>query len=255
MFPTINIGPLALQSYGLILLIGLWIGLWLADRLSDPTEISSDILYNSVGISLVAALIGARLVYVMQNFEAFRNDLISILSLNYNLLDPWGAAVTGVLVLIIYLQRSNTQALVYLDTLTPLLATMLIALPLANLAVGSDYGVPVDLPWAINLWGAERHPTQVYQTIFGIGILIWLLITNQNLQNRVPGQVFFDFIALTSLGIILIGAFRAEQNLLFGRFRISQVTAWIVLAISLGASGYLRNSQRAITNTPKLQEG
>lgn len=243
MFPTINIGPVALQANGLILLLGLWLGLWFAERLLGPIKgVSSDNLYNGVGLTLIAALIGGRLVYVFQHFEAFRNDLLSILSLNYNLLDPWGAAVVGILALVIYIQRKGIGLLLYLDAITPLLAVLFIAVPFANLAVGSGYGTPTTLPWAINLWGAQRHPTQIYQMVFGLGVVIWLIASRRKTSNMMPGRQFFVFLGITSLGMILIETYRADQLLILANLRSGQLFAWLLLAVSLLATGYLRYS-------------
>lgn len=243
MFPTLNIGPVALQANGLILLVGLWLGLWLSERLLEPNgSVSSENLYNGVGIALIAALIGGRLVYVFQHFEAFRNDLLSILSLNYNLLDAWGAAAVGLLALLIYLQRNNIGLLTYLDALTPFFAVMFVAVPFANLAVGTGYGTPTSLPWAIDLWGAPRHPTQIYQMVFGLGVLIWLIASRRNKRNAVPGMDFFVYLGITSFGMIVLETFRADQSLVLTNLRSGQITAWLLLAVSLLISGYLRFS-------------
>jgi len=52
-----------------------------------------------------------------------------------------------------------------LDALTPGLAAVMIAIGLAHIASGDAFGSPADLPWAIQLWGARRHPTQIYETL------------------------------------------------------------------------------------------
>ena len=46
MFPVINIGPLAIQSFGLIILIGVWLGLSWSERNAAKFEIKSDLIFT-----------------------------------------------------------------------------------------------------------------------------------------------------------------------------------------------------------------
>ena len=82
MFPIIQIGPMALQAPGLILLIGLWIGLILSEKLAVRFNTQPNQIYNLVFTALIAGLIGARLSYILQNIEAFLESPISVFSLN-----------------------------------------------------------------------------------------------------------------------------------------------------------------------------
>lgn len=72
MLPVLQIGPLALQLPGLMLLLGLWMGLSLAEKFSIKRNYPADDLYNLVFITLISAVIGARLGFALQNLEAFR---------------------------------------------------------------------------------------------------------------------------------------------------------------------------------------
>jgi hypothetical protein len=48
MFPILQIGPLAIQVPGLIILAGLWLGLSLAERRAKKRESNPSVLYNLV---------------------------------------------------------------------------------------------------------------------------------------------------------------------------------------------------------------
>ncbi len=50
---------------------------------------------------------------------------------------------------------------------------MMLAVPLANLASGDAFGAPSSLPWAIELWGAARHPVQIYEAV-AAGLILWV---------------------------------------------------------------------------------
>ncbi len=232
MLPILQIGPLSIQTSGLVLLIGLWIGLGLSERYaksfgSDPEEIS-----NLAFSSLIAAILGARLSYALRFPNAFTESPASLLSLNPGLLDPWGALVGALLIALIYGQRKELSLWRSLDSLTPGFATFAIAIAISQLASGEAYGVSTDLPWAINLWGAMRHPSQVYATLAAAAILYYLL-TQKASRKLPPGNFFIEFIALSAGSRLFLEAFRGDSTLLPNGWRVVQVLAWLLLAASL----------------------
>ena len=233
MLPVLNIGPLAIQVPGLVILLGLWLGLSLAERQAPHFGVKANQLYNLVFIALVAGLIGARLAYVLRYPQAFSGNLLSILSLNPGLLDLWGGIATGLVVALLYGQRKNMQFWPTLDALTPTLAVMAIAASLSQLASGAAFGAPTSLPWGIELWGARRHPSQLYEALAGASILMILWPGRFKPQENAPGRYFLLFIALSAGARLFLEAFRGDSVLLPGGLRLAQVLAWIVLAASL----------------------
>ena len=91
MLPILHLGPLAIQTPGLVVLIGVWLGLWLVEKQAAYFKIDSNILSNLVFIGLEVGVIGARIAYIIHYSFAFRSNLTSIFSLNLSLFDPgWG---------------------------------------------------------------------------------------------------------------------------------------------------------------------
>ena len=242
MFPVIQIGPLSLQAPGLILLIGIWIGLTIAERLAPRFGVTPNQLYNLVFIILISGLIGARLSYVLQYFSVFYQSPLNLFSLNPGLLDPLGGAAIGLIVGAIYVNRKQIPTWPALDAISPFLAVMWIALGLSNLASGKAFGVETQLAWGIDLWGATRHPTQVYQMLAGVFILaiIWPRGQATTPGKREPGETFGFFLALSTGAWLIIETFRGDSNLLAGGVRTAQVAAWIGLAISLWFLGWVK---------------
>ncbi len=140
MLPILQIGPLALQTPGLILLIGLWIGLSLAERFAAQQNVDANHLYNLTLIALLAGILGSRVAFAARFPEAFLANPASLISLNPGLLDPLGGLVIGALAATIYGQRVKLPLLQTLDALTPTLATLGISLGLAHLAAGTAFG-------------------------------------------------------------------------------------------------------------------
>lgn len=76
----------------------------------------------------------------------------------------------------------NTKGLVNLLTL--LVAVLGVAVGIAHLAAGSAFGAPTSLPLAIELWGSWRHPTQVYETVVTVLILVAVLYFGSRVSSQ-----------------------------------------------------------------------
>jgi len=229
MLPVLNIGPLAVQTPGLALLIGLWLGLSLAEKFAPRRGVSPTLLYNLVFVGLVSGVIGARLAYLVRYPEAFASSPLSLLSLNPGLLDPSGGLAVGSIAALIYAQRKGMALWPTLDALTPLLMVMGIALGAAHLASGAAFGAKTQLPWAVELWGAQRHPSQAYETLVAGAILV-ILWPGRWSEKTPAGRYFLLFVALSAAARLFLEAFRGDSTLLAGGWRSAQIIAWLALA-------------------------
>jgi len=238
MLPIIQLGPLALQVPGLVLLAGLWLGLSLAERRARRSSYNPADLYNLVFIGLIAGVIGARLSYAATFPDAFSGNMINLVSLNPGLLDPFAGLLIAVAAAAIYMYRKHLSFWRTLDNLTPFFAVMAIAIGISHLASGNAFGKPTDLPWGIHLWGAIRHPSQAYEIIFAILTLIAVLIMDKTRWGQFPGFIFLLFISLTAFSRIFLEAFRGDSFLLANGFRQAQIIAWVILAVCLGLIGW-----------------
>ena len=68
------------------------------------------------------------------------------------------------------------------DIASPALALMMTIVRVGCLLGGCCYGKPTDLPWAVEMHGARRHPTQLYELLFQL-VFFWLL---WYLRDRMP---------------------------------------------------------------------
>lgn len=233
MFPIFQIGPVALQVPGLVLLAGLWIGLTLSERRARRRGEDPGHLYNLVFISLIAGVIGARLSYAATYPNAFTTDPRSLVSLNPGLLDPLAGALIAAAAAAIYLFRKNLPLWSTLDALTPLFAVMGIAIGISHFASGSAFGIPTQVPWGIQLWGATRHPTQIYEIMLAVFTLIVIMFLDRTSWSLTPGNIFLSFISLSAVARLFLEGYRGDSILLDSGFRIAQIISWLVLAACL----------------------
>jgi len=245
MFPIVQIGPVAVQVPGLILLGSLWLGLLLTEKSAKFHTIDSSHLYNLTLITLVSGIIGARVIYVLRYSGAFAGNPLSLISLNPGLLDPAGGVAVGIIAALIYGQRKHMPLFQTLDALVPLFAVVYIGYALANTASGNGFGNITNAPWGIETWGTKRHPVQIYNVIAGIIILLLVWPNRGPLGSiRTAGVTFFAFMGITAFSKVILDAFLATSQVSLFGVRDSQVIAWFLMAISLAVIGWLFHNNR-----------
>jgi len=213
----------------ILIVAAIWVGLYLAEKRSARYGIHNDDLNNVVFFPIIGYLLGGRILYALENLSAFTKNPGSLLSLNLDLFDPFGGLLVAVFVALVYGRRRKLPFWSTLDALTPLFAVFALGQGLAHLASGSAFGKETTLPWGMELWGAVRHPSQVYESL--ASLLILGLLWFQKTDTR-PGFHFLSFTALTSAARLYLEAFRGDSTLILGGFRAAQIVAWTVLALS-----------------------
>lgn len=229
MFPTLQLGPLAVQTPGLILLLAFWFGLWLAEKRSARHGLHPEMLYTLAFVVILAGALGGRLAYVLRFPSAFLASPLSLISWNPGLFDAWGMIAAGSLAALIYGLRKRLPFWRTLDALTPALAVIALGLGLAHLASGNAFGAPTKLPWGVELWGLVRHPSQAYEILAATAILAWVAFRAPGL----PGCLFLEFLAASAAARLFLEAFRGDSIILIGGIRSAQAIAWLIMAAAL----------------------
>jgi phosphatidylglycerol:prolipoprotein diacylglycerol transferase len=183
MFPIINIGPLAVQAGGFILILALFIGLWLTSLFAKNLGTNEEAIENAILIGLLSGLAGGRLGFVLQSPSVIMNNPLAIFSLTPTMIDLTFGVLVGVITIVIFAQKKHLPLWPTLDSLVPLVILLFGAVHLVNFAIGEEYGLPTDLPWGIELWNEIRHPVQIYALILTLMLLLGMLIHTRMLRR------------------------------------------------------------------------
>jgi prolipoprotein diacylglyceryltransferase len=263
--PILQLGPLAIQVPGLVLLLGLWMGLALAEREArrlgplarDPDSpsprLTPDALYNLVLVGLLAGLVAARLAYALRFAAAYRADPLGLLALTPATLAPLEGVLVGLLAMLVYGSRRRLPLGPTLDALAPAVAVLAMALGLAHLASGDAFGAPTSVAWRIYLWDDYRHPTQLYEVLCACLVLgVWWSRARSRPAGRAAragsGRQFVWVVLLFALSRLLIEAFRGDSALTVYGLRVAQLWAWLILAASLYALSRLPASRPSVVS-------
>ena len=231
MYPLLQIGPYALQVPGLILVVSLWLSLNVAEKEADRQNFRPEVIYSLVFFALVAGIVGARLWYVGRYLDTDLDDPLEIVALNTNTLVPLAGIGIGLLVAILYGWRKRLSLRTTLDILAPGFAFFAIGMGLANISSGGAFGAPTDLPWAIYIWDANRHPTQIYEML--LAIVIFTLLWRYRKLSLFPGFIFLAWVTLAALARLFLEAFRGDSVIVAGGIRQPQLAAMGVLLLAL----------------------
>jgi phosphatidylglycerol:prolipoprotein diacylglycerol transferase len=233
MFPYVDLFGAAVAVSPLVILLAIWFGASLSENHAARFKTNQSNVYNLIFLLLFSYLIGGRVSYAVQHPAAFIEDPASLISRNFGLFDPLGGALIAILAAAINGQRKGMTLWPTLDALTPAIMVLLIAIPLANFASGEAFGAPSNLPWAVDLWGASRHPVQIYEALAAAGILIWLWPARLPEGKNTPGTYFFQFVAASAFARLVFEGLRGASPVTLLDLRIPQVAAWLMLATAL----------------------
>jgi phosphatidylglycerol:prolipoprotein diacylglycerol transferase len=231
MLPVLQIGPLAVQLPGLLLLLGVWAGLSLSERSAPRHGVEPNLLSNLVFLGLVVGLVGARLGYAARALDIYLASPLSLVALTPATLSATDGVLAGTLAALVYGQRRGLRLWATLDSLTPGLAVMAVAIGLAHLASGDAFGAPASLPWSVDLWGARRHPSQIYEIVGAASALALTLRLSR--ARASSGVVFLSFTILTAGARLFLEAFRGDSLIVLGGLREAQLVALAVLLLAL----------------------
>ncbi len=231
MLPIIQVGPVAIQIPGLILLAGMWISILLVDREAQRHNLDASSLNNLIFIGLVASILGARLWYAARYSSVYFEDPLSLIALNISTLAPIEGIATGLVAVLIYGQRKKLPLWPTLDALTPSISLFAISIGLSHIASGAAFGAPTDLPWAIELWGALRHPTQIYETI--AATIVFMVVMHQRTRSRFSGYLTLTWVVLFASSRLFIEAFRGDSIIALGSLRTAQLISLAIIIAGL----------------------
>jgi phosphatidylglycerol---prolipoprotein diacylglyceryl transferase len=181
MQPEIDLGPITLQTFGLMMGLGFVVAGLAASRFLKEIGKPVDWAYEMVFAALVGGIIGARLWWVAENWSEAKDDFIGSLFSGAGLV-WYGGAIGGAIGVLLWAWRRKFLTLQMFDVAAvPLAIGYAIGRIGCQLAGDGDYGVAWDGPWAMAYPNGtvptteEVHPTPVYETIAMslVALLLW----------------------------------------------------------------------------------
>jgi phosphatidylglycerol:prolipoprotein diacylglycerol transferase len=238
MQPEIHLGPLTLQSFGLMMGLGFVVAGLLASKRLKEIGRPADWAYEMVFAALVGGIVGARLWSVVENWDEAKDDLLGSIFSGTGLVF-YGGLLGGAAAVLGWAKWRGVLDLKTLDlAAAPLAAAYAIGRIGCQLAGDGDYGKAWNGPWAMAYPDGtvpttqDVHPTPVYETLT-MGLVAWFLWSRRN--KYPPGGLFALYLLLAGTERFLVEFLRRNERVAAGL----TVAQFIALAMMVGGGLWL----------------
>ena len=247
MYPRLfEFGWFTVYSYGLLLALAYLLGLQMAlvrarHRGMDSTRVMD------LGIwIIISALIGAKLMLLIVDWEYFTRNPGELISLAQSGGVFYGGLILALIVALWYMWRHRMNIWMTCDVFAPGIALGHVIGRVGCFLAGCCYGRPTDVPWAVRFTDpfaaanvgtplhVDLHPTQLYEA--GAELLILgLLLGFERKGKPFAGRTFWTYMFLYGVSRFIIEMFRGDPRgfVLGTGLSTSQFIAIILVPLSL----------------------
>lgn len=220
MYPELfHWGVIHIRSYGLMLAIAFLVGTAIAVREARRLALDEDQLVTVVLVVLVASVLGARALYVLEHIDEFRRSWGSVVAVWQGGLTFYGGLIAGTVAGLLIARRMRMPMWKVADALTPSLALGTAFGRVGCFLNGCCYGHPTTQPWGVTFpadsfaglefGNARIHPSQLYFAF--AGVLLFAVLWALRKRVQVPGVLFWIFMMLYSVVRLPLDATRAYE--------------------------------------------
>jgi len=245
----VTIGGLKIHWYGIMIALGLYAGIQVALRDAPRRGINRDQLMNVALLAAVLGIVGGRLYYVVQNNPSFYvHHPAEIIAVWQGGMAFFGAIFGGALAMVISAWRWRMPFWSLLDVGALGMTIGQAIGRVGNIINGDIVG------YKTNGWGFEYtnpntfgplnvpvQPASLYELL--ISLALFLLLWNLRTRIHPEGMLAMIYIVLYSMSQFFI-FFVRDNILVLGGLKQAQVTALVVIAITLPVIAYLLRRER-----------
>ena len=244
---TIDIGPIPLHVYGLLLAVGVVTASWMTERRwlrwGRPGKQWQDIVVWIV----IGGVVGARLYHVATDSEKFTGDWLRVLEIWKGGLSIWGVVAGGLIAVLIVCRVHRIDTFLLTDAIVPGLLVAQAIGRFGNWFNQELFGEPTTLPWGLEIDRAHRpagfeqfstfHPTFLYESIYCL-VLVGLLLWVERRWRLRTGQLSALYLATYCFGRFFLENLRIDDAKVVAGLRIN---AWVSLVVLLvGVAWFVR---------------
>lgn len=259
----LEIGPLTIYSYGLMLGIGFIVASFLLTAELKRKHLDPNLGSTITLLAVVFGIAGSKLLYLFESWKYFVQDPIGM-AFSPGGLTWYGGFFLATLAIMVYVRKKGIPFLKVCDAAAP--ALMLgygVARIGCHLAGDGDYGMPTNLPWAavyskgtyppsvafkefpdvVAKYGVNGvipddlpvHPTPIYE--FLLGFVLFALLWNLRKKNYPDGKLFMMYLIAAGTARFAIEFVRINPRLLFG---LTEAQLFSIVLIAVGGLGWWR---------------
>jgi phosphatidylglycerol:prolipoprotein diacylglycerol transferase len=242
---AISIGNFEIAWYAVIITIGMIFAVLHLIFRANQVGINVDTVIDFVLFTIPIGIIGARVYYVIAEFERF-DSFAEMINIRSGGLAIYGGIIAGAITVYTISKIKKIPFLVFADCCTPGILLAQAIGRWGNFTNGEAFGCETDWFCRMGLMNSLTgyqtlyvHPTFLYESLWN---LIGFIIANIfHKKRQYDGQVFLFIFGWYGFGRMFIEGLRADSLYasIFGlEFRISQVLAALIFSLCLAALIY-----------------
>jgi phosphatidylglycerol:prolipoprotein diacylglycerol transferase len=227
-----NIYGLPIRWYGLLISTGMILAICLSYFTCKWRNVDFDSLLDVALLGIPFGIIGARLYYVIMEFDQYKDNLLDIFNIRQGGLAIHGGVILALLVSYIYTRRKKYDFWSMADIAAPSIILAQAIGRWGNFMNSEAHGgevskefiskFPQFIQKGMYIDGAYYHPTFLYESLWNILVCIILLILLK--KNKKRGLVIFSYMGLYSIARYFIEGLRTD-SLWLGPFRVAQLVS------------------------------
>ena len=242
MIDSINIGSITIKLYSLCILLGVLCAYIVIMRETKKQKLNMDIMFNILFYGIIAGILGARIYYVLFNFEYYVFHLDEIIKIWQGGLAIHGGIIGGVIVVYLYSKKRNISFLKLSDIILP---GVILAQGIGrwgNFFNQEAYGMMVSkevlqkllVPnFVINgmyIKGSYYLPTFFFESIFCILGFIILIVLRKRFKKT--GLVTAFYLIWYGVLRFIIEYFRTDSLMLFN-LKIAMIVSGLMVILGI----------------------
>jgi len=262
----VELGPVTLRWYGLLIASAVIIGVLLSQYLAKRRDINPELLGDLSIWLVLAAIPGARLYYVAFEWENYAQRPEAIIAIWQGGIAIHGAIIGGAIAALIFARINRISFWQLADLVSPSLILGQAIGRWGNFFNSEAFGIPTDLPWKLYIPPANRppqyadesffHPTFLYESLWNLGVfalLIYLFFWGLRHPQRYRiGTLAFVYMAAYSAGRIWIEGLRTD-SLMFGSIQVAQLISLFGIIIGIFGLVWLYYMRRSLPDVISKQ--
>ena len=239
---AIQLGPLSIRWYGIIIASGILIGYLMAQSTAKKVGIKEETLIDLIIWCVVMAIICARIYYVAFEWEYYSQHLAEIPLIMNGGIAIHGGLIGAFLTGAILCRVKNLSFFQMVDIVAPGIILAQAIGRWGNFINQEAHGGPVSRSFLENIHipefiinqmqidGVFYQPTFLYESIWNIIGFIILLLIRPHLKI---GETFFAYLIYYSIGRFFIEGLRTDSLMLTEYLRVAQVISIVIIIASI----------------------
>lgn len=244
--------------YGVIIGIGVLSGVLMAVHVAKKENMDPDLVWDFAIYAIIFSIIGARVYYVVFEWDMYKDNLSSVFNLRNGGLAIYGAVIAAFLTLFIYTRVKKQSFLQLVDVCVPGLILGQAIGRWGNFTNREVFGgytdnllamrLPIDAVRARDITAdisshmitidgmnyIQVHPTFLYESLWNLLILCLMLAYHKH--KKFQGEIWFLYLGGYGIGRFWIEGIRTDQLYLTGTtIPVSQVVAIICIVVAVAA--------------------